>query len=160
MLEQRIQNRQPDALRGVGVILGVAAAVLAGSAFFSRLENRLGTLSSLLFIAYGCAIAWFLLNWYVMRFIYTANADCLRVCRAYGKRERFMADVWLNQVIAYGTPEEIRARFPGTHAARATRAQCAFEPLALAYKEGGRTTVIVIQPDEAMRRHIISHIKK
>ena len=75
MLEQRIQNRQPDALRGVGVILGVAAAVLAGSAFFSRLENRLGTLSSLLFIAYGCAIAWFLLNWYVMRFIYTANAD-------------------------------------------------------------------------------------
>ena len=108
MLEQRIQNRQPDALRGVGVILGVAAAVLAGSAFFSRLENRLGTLSSLLFIAYGCAIAWFLLNWYVMRFIYTANADCLRVCRAYGKRERFMADVWLNQVIAYGTPEDFR----------------------------------------------------
>ena len=160
MLEQRIRNRQPDALRGAGLILLIALAVLAGSAFFTRLEPSIGTLSSVGFTAYGCAIAWFLLNWYVMRFIYTANADCLRICRAYGKRERFMADVWLNQVIAYGTPEEIRARFPGTHAARATRAQCAFEPLALAYKEGGRTAVIVIQPDEAMRRHIISHIKK
>ena len=160
MLEQKLNNRRPGALGGIGLIALIALAVLAGSAFFSRLEPRIGTLSSVLFIAYGCAIAWILLNWYVLGFIYTANADCLRVCRAYGKRERFMADVWLNQVIAYGTPEEIRARFPGTHAARATRAQCAFEPLALAYKEGGRTAVIVIQPDEAMRRHIISHIKK
>ena len=159
MLEQRIQNRQPDALRGVGVILGVAAAVLAGSAFFSRLENRLGTLSSLLFIAYGCAIAWFLLNWYGMSFIYTATDDCLRLCRAYGKRERFMADVWLNRVVAYGTPEEMKERYADAPVTRALRSQCPFEPLAIAYKDSDRIRVAVLQPDDEMKKHLVERIR-
>ncbi|MBR1820080.1 MAG: hypothetical protein IJ769_00505 [Clostridia bacterium] len=160
MLQQKIQNRQPDALRGIGLVLLIALAAVAGSAFFSRLEARLGTLASLLFILYGCAIAWFLLNWYAMSFIYTATADCLRVCRAYGKRERFMADVWLNQVVAYGTPDEVKRRCPDAHATHATRSQCAFEPLALAYKEDGKTRVIVIQPDDALRAHLTKALKK
>ena len=159
MLQQKLQNRQPNAIQGVGVILGIAAAILAGSMFFTRLAPRLGTLSSVGFIAYGCAVAWFLLNWYVMGFIYTSNADCLRVCRTYGKRERFMADVWLNQVVGYGAPEEVKARFPGVRPEQATRSQCEFEPLALAYKADGKTRIIVIQPDDAMREHLIGAIK-
>ena len=105
MLEQKLSNRRPGALGGIGLIALIALVVLAGSAFFSRLEPRIGTLSSVLFIAFGCAIAWFLLDWYVQGFVYTANADCLRVCRTYGKRERFMVDVWLNRVVASGTLE-------------------------------------------------------
>lgn len=159
MLRQKLQNRQPDALRGVGLVLLIALAAVAGSLFFSRLEARLGTLASLLFILYGSAIAWFLLNWYALSFIYTANADCLRICRAYGKRERFMADVWLNQVAAYGTPEEIKQRFPDVRASQATRSQCELEPLALAYRECDRMRVVVIQPDAAMRAHLLKTLK-
>ena len=132
MLRQKLQNRQPDALRGVGLVALIALAALAGSVFFTRLQARLGVTASILFILYGCAIAWFLLNWYVLSFIYAANADCLRICRAYGKRERFMVDVWLNQVVAYGTPDEMKQRFPDAPVARATRNQCEFEPMALA----------------------------
>ena len=110
MLSQKLQNKQPTPLQGVGLVLVIALAAVAGSAFFTRLTPRLGSLASLLFIAYGCAIAYFLLNWYGMSFLYTATDDCLRLCRAYGKRERFMADVWLNQVVAYGTPEEIKQK--------------------------------------------------
>ena len=160
MIEQRLQNRRPGALAGLGVILGAAVAVVAGSAFFTMLAPRLGTLSSLLFIAYGCAIAWFLLDWYVLCFIFTASADCLRVCRAYGKRERFMADVWLNQVVAYGTPEEIRQKHPDAPVTRATRTQCDFAPLALAYREGGKVRTVVLQPDEAMREHLVRKIRE
>ena len=159
MLRQKIQNRQPRALEGVGVIALIALSVLAGSAFFSWLEGRLGKVASLLFIAYGCAIAWFLLNWYVMSFIYTANADCLRICRAYGKRERFMADVWLNQVFAYGTPEEMKQRCPDARMTQATRSQCALAPLALAYREDGKNRIAVIQPDDALREHLIRAIR-
>ena len=155
MLEQRIRNRQPDALRGAGLILLIALAVLAGSAFFSRLENRLGTLSSLLFIAYGCAIAWFLLDWYALSFIYTATDDVLRICRAYGKRERFAADIWLNRVVAWGTPEDMKQRYPQAKVLRATRAQCPFAPLALVYKDSDSLAMAVIQPDDAMREHLL-----
>ena len=160
MLEQKLTNRQPTPLQGLGIIAGIAVAVVAGSMFFSRLEPRIGTLASVGFIAYGCAIAWFLLNWYVMGFVYTANADCLRVCRVYGKRERFMADIWLNQVIAYGTPEEMKARCPGAPVSHATKAQCEFEPLALAYRDSDKTAIIVLQPDDAMRKHLIAAIKR
>ncbi len=159
MRSQRIQNQQPKGLQGVGLVLLIALAAVAGSAFFTALQPRLGNVASLLFIAFGCAIAWFLLNWYALSFIYTATGDVLRVCRVYGKRERFMADVWLNQVVAYGTPEEIKQRCPDAPVSRATRSQCAYEPLALAYKQEGRTRVLVIQPDEDMRAHLIEAIK-
>lgn len=159
MLEQRLRNRQPGPLKGLGLIVLIALAAVAGSAFFTRLQPRIGVLASVGFIAYGCAIAWLLLHWYVLSFVYTANGDCLRVCRVYGKRERFMADVWLNRVLAYGTPEAMKRRFPGASVANATRAQCEYEPLALAYRDSDRTNILVIQPDEAMRKHLIDAIK-
>ena len=159
MIEQRLQNRQPGALAGLGVILGAAVAVVAGSAFFTMLAPRLGTLSSLLFIAYGCAIAWFLLDWYVLCFIFTASADCLRVCRAYGKRERFIMDVRMSQVTAYGAPDDVKRRFPNARVTRATRPQCDFEPLALAFRQEGRDAILVLQPNEALRAHLIEAIR-
>jgi len=159
MLEQKLANRQPRPLEGLGLILLTALAIVAGSAFFTRLAPRIGPLSSALFILYGCAIAWFLLEWYAMGFIYTATADCLRVCRTYGKRERFVADVWLNQVTAYGPLEDVKRRCPSARVTRATRSQCPFEPLALAYRSSGRTAILVIQPDDALRRHLLEHIR-
>ncbi len=160
MLEQKLSNRRPGTLGGIGLIALVALAVLAGSAFFSRMEARIGTLSSLLFIVYGCAIAWFLLDWYASGFTYTANADCLRVCRTYGKRERLMVDVWLNRVIACGTLEEMKRRCPGARVLQATRAQCEYEPLALAYRDSERTAILLLQPDDAMRSHLLGAIRR
>ena len=37
MRQQRIANRQPDALQGLGLVLLIALAAVAGSAVFSRL---------------------------------------------------------------------------------------------------------------------------
>lgn len=159
MLQQTVRNRQPDALRGVGVVLGAAVAVLAGSALFSRLERWIGTLSSVGFILYGCAVAWFLMDWYVLGFIYTTAGGVLRVCRCYGKRERFIVDVRLDDVRAYGTPEDMKKRFPHAKVTRATRPQCPLAPLALAHRQGGDTAILVLQPDDAMRERLLSDIR-
>ena len=160
MLQQKLRNRQPTALQGVGLVLLIALAAMAGSAFFSLLERRIGVLASVLFIAYGCAIAWFLLDWYALSYVYTATDDCLRICRAYGKRERFAADVWLNRVVAWGAPDEMKRRYPQAKALHATRAQCPYEPLALVYQNSGGLAVAVIQPDDAMRRHILDTVRQ
>ena len=160
MLEQRLRNRQPTALQGLGLILLIALAVFAGSAFFTLLQRRIGVLASALFILYGCAIAWFLLDWYALSFVYTATDDVLRICRAYGKRERFAADIWLNRVVAWGSPEEMKQRYPQARVLKATRAQCEYEPLALVYKDSDSLAAAVIQPDDAMRKHLLGAIKK
>ena len=160
MLEQKIRNRQPDALRGAALILVVALLIILASSLFTRLERALGSLSSVGFIAFGCLAAWALLDWFVLGFIYTANADCLRVCRFYGKRERFMADVWFNSVVGYGDPEEIRKRFPSARFSRATKRQCPHAPFALAYRSDGKLRALVIQPDEAMKAHLLECLKR
>ena len=159
-MRQRIQNRQPSALGGAGLILLVAAAVLLGSAAFSRLAARVGPAASLGFIIYGAAIAWFLMNWFVLAFVYALDGGRLRVCRAYGRRERLMCDVWLNRVRAYGTPEEMRQRFPAARAVRATRPQCPLAPLALAYSDGARDAILVLQPDDDMREALIAALRR
>lgn len=159
MLEQRIHNRRPGPLEGLVVVALAVLTVIAASVLFSLLAARLGAISTALFIAFGAAVTWFLLDRYALGFVYTASADCLRVSRSYGKRERFMTDVWLNQVLAWGTPEEIRQRFPNARFQRATRPQCDLKPLALAYRDGDRTAAIVLQPDEAMRKHLVSAIR-
>lgn len=160
MIRQELRNPRPDALRGLGVVALAIVAVLAGSALFSLLSARIGALASLGFIAYGCAVAWLMMDRYVLGFIYTANADCLRVCRVYGKRERFMADVWLNGLLAWGSEEDMKRRWPGAPVSRATRARCDLAPLALAYRQGGKISILVIQPDEALRRHLTGNRKK
>ena len=160
MLQQKLRNRQPTALQGVGLVLLIALAAMAGSAFFSLLERRIGVLASVLFIAYGCAIAWFLLDWYALSYVYTATDDCLRICRAYGKQERFAADVWLNRVVAWGTPEDMKQRYPQAKVLQATRAQCPYAPLALVYKDSDSLAMAIIQPDDAMRKHLLGAIRK
>ena len=160
MLQQKLRNRQPTALQGLGLVALVALAAVAGSGFFSRLAPRLGPLSSVLFIAYGCAIAWFLLDWYALTFVYTATDDCLRICRAYGQRERYATDVWFNQVVAWGEPEAMKRRYPSAPTLRATRAQCEYPPLALVYNSSGKTAVAVLQPDPQLRKHIEARLKQ
>ena len=160
MLQQRLQNPRPDALRGIGIIALTALAVFVGSAAFSRLSTRIGSLASLGFIAYGCFIAWWLLNRYILAFSYTATADVLRVCRVYGKRERFMTDVYLSTIQAWGSEEDMKRRFPAAKVRRAAKHACPIEPLAVAYNEAGKPAILVIQPEERLKRVIVDAVKK
>lgn len=159
MFQQKIQRRSLDGLRGILVVLAVMAAAILGSAFFSLLGTRIDSPASILFILYCCGIAWFLMNRYIMGFIYTTDGNCLRIVRTYGKRERFMCDIWLNAVTAYGDPEEVRSRFPGARVDRATKSQCDLAPFAMAYKDAGKQAIIIIQPNDELKAMIIEKLK-
>ena len=160
MIEQRVEGPALRGLRGVGLIALVAAALFVGSAAFSCLERYIGNLSSLLFILCGCAVAWLLLNRYVLGFVYTCANGCLRICRAYGKRERFMLDVWLNGIRACGELEDIRNRFPGAKVHRATKSNCPIPPLAVAFNDAGRTAILLLQPDAPLKDVIVGAVRR
>ena len=160
MIEQRVQNRSMKGWRGFALVLAVAALVVVGSVFFSFLERWIGRASSLLFILFGCVVAWFLLDWYVLDYLYTCAGGCLRICRVYGKRERFMLDVWLNSIQAYGSLEAMKRRFPDAKVQRAVKQECPLAPLAVAYTDDGRTRILLIQPDQPLREAIQRTLKK
>lgn len=161
MIEQRVERRSLAGWRGVALILAIALLVIALSNIFYALEKWIGSMTaSLLFILCGMAVAGFLLNRYVLGFQYTCDGSCLRVSRVYGRRLRPMADVWLNGLQACGDPETLRSRFPGAKTQRATRPDCPLAPMAVAYRENGKTALIVLQPNDALREVLIKAVKK
>ena len=138
----------------------IALLVILSSNFFSFLERYIGTLSSLLFIAFGCAVAWVLLDWYVLGFVYSLQNGCIHVSRAYGKRRRPMADVWLNGIQACGTLQDMRARFPGARILKAVKKECPIAPLAVVYNDAGKTSILLMQPEDALREAIVRAVKR
>jgi len=159
MIQQRIERRSLDGIRGILVVLAVMAAAILGSAFFTFLGSRIGSPASILFILYCCGIAWFLMNRYVLSFIYTTDGSCLRIARKYGKRERFMCDIWLSSVTAYGDPESVKQKVPGARIDRAIKSQCDLPQFAMAYKDAGKQAIIIIQPNEEMKKVILEKLK-
>lgn len=158
MFQQKIQRQSLDGFRGILVVLGTVAAAVIGSAFFTLLGNRIGSPASILFILYCCAIAWLLTQRYVLGFVYTTDGNCLRICRVYGKRERFMCDIWLNKVQTYGDPETVKQRFPNARIDKAIKSQCTFAPFAMAYKDAGKQAIIIIQPNEELKALLLEKL--
>ena len=161
MIEQKVNHPPLKGFRGVALIAVIALVVILLSNLFSALEPVLGSmLASLLFILCGMGVAGVLLNRYVLGFMYTCDGSCLRVSRIYGKRFRPMAELWLNSFVACGTLEEMQKRFPGARCQRAVKRECMLEPLAVAYRNGGRTELFLLQPDEALKAALLKAVKK
>ena len=160
MYRQTVKDTSLKGFKGTLLVLAVLAAALGGSALFSMLGKTMGSASSIGFIAYCCLLAWVLLSYYIMGFVYATDGKCLRICRIYGKRERFMCDVWLNTVQAYGNPEDVKKRFPEAKVENAVKKQCTLDAFAIAYKTDGRIVVLNIQPDETMREKLIEVLRK
>lgn len=159
MFEQKLLSQSLKGWRGIVLILGIMASVLIGSLFFSILELRIGNNASLGFLLYSFAIAWFLLVRYVLGFVYTINDSYLRICRIYGKRQRLMCDIWLNTIQAYGSPEDMRKRFPDARISRAVKSKSELAPFAIAYTASDRTQITIIQPNDELRKRIIDAFK-
>ena len=160
MLEQTVQNRRPTPVEGLLIIAATVAAILLGSTLFGWLERWIGHAASLCFLVYGALIAIFLMNRYVMAYHYAASDDVLRLSHSYGRYRRFICDVWLNRVKAAGAPDELRRRFPDARVTRCAKPKCDLAPLALAWTSEGKTEIVVIQPDDALRAHLMARTKK
>lgn len=160
MIQQRVSHGSLKGWRGFALIGAVAVIVILGSNLFYYLGRWIGNAASLLFILFGMGVAWFLLDRYVMSFVYACDGSCLRVRRAYGRYERFMADIWLNGIQCCGSPEEVARRCPGARTQRAVKPECPIAPLAVAYNDAGKTAVIVLQPEDKLKDVIVRAARK
>lgn len=159
MLEQQVSHRSLRGWRGVALIAAIALVVILGSNFFYYISRWIGNAASPLFILFGMGVAWFLLNRYVMGFLYACDGSCLRVRRTYGRYQRVVADVWLNGVQACGSLEDMRRRFPAARVQRAVKPECAIDRLAVAYNDAGKIAIVVLQPDDAVRGVVVRAAK-
>lgn len=160
MIRQVVAHRPMAGWRGAALIAAVAALVIVISNAFSALEPVIGSLyASMLFILCGMGVAGFLLNWYVLGFVYVYSGDLLRVSRIYGKRERPMLECRLSAALACGEPDAMRRRFPGARVHRAVKRDCPIKPFTVAYREGGKNALLLMQPEDDLKQAIIRAVK-
>lgn len=160
MHRQKVQNRPLSAVRGLLVVAGLIAVLVVASTALSLLAPSIGEgAASIVFWIVGIAAALWTMRRFILCYSYALNGVMLRVTYAYGRYERPMCDVYLRSVLAAGAPEDIRKRWSSARVQRATRPGCALEPLAVAYNDGNRTAILVVQPDDDIRQALLDAAK-
>ena len=168
-MKQSIGHKKLNPLQGLLLIVCLLAilflvnylAIDLFGAWFSRISERAGVLAGLVaFWAIGGFIALQVLRVYVARIDYTMNEDLLRMSRFYGKRERHIEDVYLNQLLFVGAPEDAQKRFGKLRCTRATHPSCKLPRTALVYKTSSGTRMALIQADEDMKAALTQRVKR
>ena len=159
-MQQRVRNQPLSGLRGIAVVLFCFLFVVADSILVTLLSPMIGdALSSLIFWAIGIAAIMWLMWFFVLAYVYTADSTKLCITRAYGKRQRMAEEIYFNNILYSGTLEQLRARYPNARVRRATRRQCTIEPLAIAYRDGDKVAIYVLQANEEIRPLLLSAAK-
>lgn len=151
MHQQRVQNPKLKPLIGFLVIVGIVAAVLLDS-FLAQLLTALVSekVAAIVFWVLGLCIAMFVLRRFVLSYSYLLSGSVLRVCHAYGRYERLIDDVYLNTLAAFGTPDELKRRYPDARVQRAVLKRCPLETRAVVYRNDQKLSMILFQPDETI----------
>lgn len=168
-MKQSIGHKKLNPLQGLLLIVGLLAilflvnylAIDLFGVWFSRISQRAGSLAGLIaFWGIGGFIALQVLRVYVARIDYTMTEDLLRMSRFYGKRERHIEDVYLNQLLFVGTLEDAQKRYGKLRCTRATHPSCKLGRTALVYKNSVGTRMALIQADDALKAALTQRMKK
>ena len=158
---QKIRNRKLGALKGLGVVLAIFAALFVVTFITQLLIPFIGEgPSSLLFWGVGALIALWTMRRFVLTYSYGLGTNVLRVTFAYGRYERVMADLYFNNILNAGALDDMRARYPNAKVNRATRPGCEIEHLAVAAKDNGVVSIYLLQPDGVIREKLEEVAKK
>ena len=168
-MKQIVEHKKLGPVKGLLLILGLAAvlvllnyvAINLIATGFSHISARAGSIAGLVsFWGVGGLLAWQVLRVYVARISYTLTEDLLRMSRFYGKRERHIEDIYLNQLLFVGAPEDARKRYGKLRCTRATHSSCKLERTALVYKNSAGTRMALIQANDELKAALTQRVKR
>ena len=161
-MKQIVGHKPLKPIAGFALVLGLAAAlVLLNYVVIDFLAARLGaTAASVGFWVVGGLLAWLVLRIFVVKYSYEVGADVLRLCRHYGKRERFIEDIYLNQIRFVGMPEDAKKKYPQAKTVRAVHSRENLPVTAVAYGSADGVRVAHIQANGELKRLLTEQVKK
>lgn len=152
LLQQKVQNPPLKPLRAMGVVIGVVAVLLMDSYLCQLLSLVIapGT-ATIVFYAVGVLVALWVMRRYILSYAYVMNETMMRISFNYGRYQRLMGDVYLSNLVACGTLEEMKQRFPSVRVRRAVLPKCTTEHFAVVTKSASETFIYLLQPDDEIR---------
>ena len=159
--QQTVKNPPLKGVQGILVVAGLLAALILDSVLVQLLAPVIGgSNAGLLFWVVGAGVAMWTMRRYVLAYSYATNSNTLQITFAYGRYRRLLEEIYFNNMYHSGTLEEMKKRYPGARVNRAVRRGSEHAELALAYRSNGKTCIIVLQPDDAIRAIITENTKK
>lgn len=160
-MKQVVAHKKLGALQGALVILGLLAVLIALNYLSGTVLARWigANPAALIFWLLGALVAWQVLRVYIVRYCYTLDSGLLRLTRAYGKRERHIEDIYLNQLLFVGDPLEAKKRFPGAKKLRALHVSAQQPVTAVVYKNPSGLRVALIQANEEIKAQLRNQLR-
>ena len=160
-MKQVVGHKKMTPARGFLVVLAlVAVLVLINYIVLDYLAGWIGyTAASIGFWVIGILLALYVLRVYVVRYGYEIDGGVLRLTRSYGKRARFIEDIYLRQIVFTGTPEAAKKRYPETRRVRALYCRSDLPTLAVVYKGSDGVKTALIQADAQTRALLDAAVK-
>lgn len=155
-MKQIVAHKKLSTLAGIGLVVGlVVVLILLNYLVIDVLAVRVGaTAATIGFWVIGGALALLLLRVFVVRYNYETGAGVLRLTRSYGKRERFIEDIYTNRILFIGTPAEAAKKYPHARTVKALRPSDRLPVTAIAYKDSKGISIAHIQANEALLEEI------
>lgn len=160
-MKQIVSHKKIHPIVGVLIIILLLGFLLGLNYVLGFLVPLVGqTISEIFFWLVGALIAWWFLRTYVVKYSYEMTEDVLRLNRMYGKRERFIADIYLNRLLFVGSLEEAKKRNSGAKVVRAMQATCKIPPTAIAYKTSSGISIALIQANDELIAKLKQRLQK
>jgi len=160
-MKQIVAHKKIGVLQGILIVLGLFALLLfinyVAIAFLARYLGY--TAASLGFWILGGLVAWQVLRVYIVSFVYELGEDVLRLSRKYGKRERFIEDIYLNNLVYVGAPAEAKKRHPQARKVGAVHVGCKESVTAVVYRTSSGMRVAHIQANDELRAKLVARAK-
>ena len=159
-MKQIVAHKKLSTLQGIGLIVGLIATLLLLNLSFSLIAPYIGSNpASLCFWIAGGVIAFFMMRIYIAAYCYELSEDVLRISRKYGRRERFIEDIYLNKLVYIGALEEAEKRHAGAKKLRAVHKSVSLPVTAVAYSAPDGMHIAYLQLDDAIRGRMIERIR-
>ena len=161
-MKQIVAHKKLGAVQGGLIVLGLfALLLLINYVAIALLAKFLGyTAASLGFWILGGLVAWQVLRVYIVSFVYDMDSNVLRLSRKYGKRERFIEDIYLNNLLYIGSYDEVKKRYPQAKKVSAVHAGVKDSITAIVYQTSSGVRIARIQASPELRNMLVACIRK
>lgn len=161
-MKQIVAHKKLSTLHGLLLVAGLMLVlILLNYVVLGFLATYLGNAaSSLAFWVLGALIAWVMLRVYVVKLCYELDDEALHITRSYGKRERYVENIYLSQLMFVGEPVEAQKRFPNARRVKATHAKGEHPVCAVAYRASDGHRIALLQLNDELKSALKAKIKE
>lgn len=160
-MKQIVAHKKIGALQGILIVAGLAAALaLLNYLVLGYLAYYIGNgASSIAFWVLGGLIAWGVLRIYIVKYSYELGDEALRLTRAYGRRERYIDDIYLHQMLFVGKPDEAKKKWPNARLVKAIHAKGEDTVTAIVYRASDGNRIALLQPNAELKQMLTVRMK-